>query len=659
MADSTFPDRTTWALRSPPILHVVAIAFILLVVLIYQFGGDDRAFPDTLEYSTRDFVERITYWFADTTKTVLRPVGAGISLSLEYLDAFLLALPWPVLVFGVFLLTFKVGGLRLALLSSGSLMVIGSLGLWESSIETLSIMTVSIAFTVLIGIPLGIAASRSDRFEAIMRPILDTMQTLPTFVYLIPVLLLFGLGAPSAVVATMIYAAPPLIRLTNLGIRQVPRESVEAAKLFGSSYPQMLVKVLLPLAKPSIVIGFNQTVMMALAMVVFVALIGASGLGKDILVAMRRLHVGQSLEAGLAVVLLAICLDRIGHALSKHGKRALGTGGKGVRKSHSYFKPNWLVEGRTGLVVGLSILAGLYAVSFAITGLSGWPQALSFSFAAPVDAAVAWMNANLGGLTDAVRYVVHTFGLGPIKDFLFWVPWPVLILAVVYVCYVVAGWQFAIVALVGWVFIGVVGMWIPTLLTLSQLIAALILSVCIAVPIGVLASYSNRFEALIRPVLDLIQTLPAFVYFPLVIMLFKVGDLSGTIITVIYAIPPTVRLTNLGLRQVPEQVVEVARSYGSTPGQILFKVKLPLALPSIMMGVNQTTMMCLAMVVYASLIGARGLGAEVLLAIGRFDIGLGFEAGLSIVFLAIIADRITQGWARKRQRAMGQRLGAS
>ena len=191
------------------------------------------------------------------------------------------------------------------------------------------------------------------------------------------------------------------------------------------------------------------------------------------------------------------------------------------------------------------------------------------------------------------------------------------------------------------------------MITLSQVTVALTLSVVIAVPLGVAASRNDRFEALLRPVLDTMQTLPAFVYFPLVIMLFKIGALSGIIATVIYAVPPAVRLTNLGIRQVPAEVVEAARSYGSTPLQILFKIELPLALPSIMMGINQTTMMALAMVVYASLIGAKGLGQEVLLAIGKFDVGAGFEAGMSIVFLAVIADRVTQGLALKRQRAMG------
>ena len=169
------------------------------------------------------------------------------------------------------------------------------------------------------------------------------------------------------------------------------------------------------------------------------------------------------------------------------------------------------------------------------------------------------------------------------------------------------------------------------MITLSQVATALLLSVMFALPLGVIASRSDWFERLLRPVLDTMQTLPAFLYFPVIIMLFKVGELSGIIATIIYAMPPAVRLTNLGIRQVPVEVREAARSYGSTRTQILLKVELPLAMPSIMMGINQTTMMSLGMVIYAALIGAPGLGHEVLVGLGQFDIGRGFEAGMSIV----------------------------
>jgi glycine betaine/proline transport system permease protein len=278
---------------------------------------------------------------------------------------------------------------------------------------------------------------------------------------------------------------------------------------------------------------------------------------------------------------------------------------------------------------------------------------LEFSFRKPVDVAVRWMNINLAFITDPMRTIFFVYLLLPVRDFLLWLPWPVFFAILAYVAWRAAGWRIMALTVFGLTFIGVVGEWESTMITLSQITVALGLSVVIAVPLGVLAARSDHLEMLLRPVLDTMQTLPAFVYLPLVIMLFKVGDFSGIIATVIYAVPPAVRLTNLGIRQVPADVVEAARSYGSTPLQILFKIELPLALPTIMMGINQTTMMALAMVIYAALIGARGLGFDVMLAIGEFNVGAGFEAGMSIVFFAVIADRITQGLALKRQRALG------
>ena len=449
-----------------------------------------------------------------------------------------------------------------------------------------------------------------------------------------------------------------------------------------------LYKVQLPLARPTIMMGVNQTVMMALAMVIFVALIGASGLGKEIWMAMRRLRIGDALEGGLAVVLLAIVLDRLGYALShrdpqsasvtKHARLGLaGVFGRaqdallsvgreiaqfitailgsvaalGSRDTAS--KVRAFLDRHSFAVTTITVLLVVLLVDLAFSDAGGFPSEWKINFTKPVDDAVDWLNINLAFITDPMRGAIFLYGLSPMRKLLLWIPWPVLILGTTYLAWTIAGWRIALLALFGLGFIGMVGMWEPTLISVSQVAVALILSIVIAVPLGIIASRSDRFDAVLRPILDTMQTLPAFVYFPIIIMLFKVGELSGIIATVIYAIPPAVRLTNLGIRQVPTEALEAARSYGSTPLQILFKVELPMALPSIMMGINQTTMMALAMIIYAALIGAQGLGFEVLLAIGQFDVGRGFEAGMSIVILAVIADRITQASARKREQAIG------
>ena len=683
MTDTTPPGLLSAGRRWTLGHQAGVLAAILLLLATYKLTFDTDSFPEALQYAMREPVDDFADWVAATFRFILRPISLTIKAWLKQLDGFFLGLSWPVVVFSALLLVGKMGGLRLGLFAAACLMLIGSLGLWDTTIKTITIMTLSVLFTVIVGIPLGIWAARSDRFEAVLRPILDGMQTMPTFVYLLPVMLLFGIGATSAVIATMVYAAPPVIRLTNLGIRQVAAETVEAATSFGSTSRQTLIKIQLPLAKPSIMMGVNQTVMMALAMVIFVALIGASGLGKEIWISMRRLQIGRSVEAGLAVVLLAIVLDRIGYALSRDGRDsdehgvagALAAAVRAVRAALETLADGLagclaavarplanrdpgpalraLLTRNAGFVVGVVVLAALVVVDGMGAGLGDYPSLLEFRFSKPVDVSVRWMNINLAFITDPMRTYFFVFLLLPVRDFLLWLPWPVFFLALIYIAWLAAGWRIMALTFVGLTFIGVVGEWESTMITLSQVTVALGLSVAIAVPLGVAASRNDRFEAVLRPILDTMQTLPAFVYFPLVIMLFKVGDLSGVIATVIYAVPPAVRLTNLGIRQVPADVVEAARSYGSTPLQILFKIELPLALPSIMMGINQTTMMALAMVIYAALIGARGLGFDVMLAIGKFDVGAGFEAGMSIVFLAVIADRVTQGWALKRQRALG------
>jgi glycine betaine/proline transport system permease protein len=199
------------------------------------------------------------------------------------------------------------------------LLFIGLVGLWEHTMTTLAIIVTAVFVSILIGIPLGITAAKNDRFEQTIRPILDGMQTMPSFVYLIPAVFFFGLGKVPAVVATFIYAVPPSIRLTNLGIRQVAAETVEAGKAFGCTGAQLLLKIQLPLARPSIMAGINQTIMMALAMVVIASMIGASGLGLEVLRGIERLDVGRGFLAGFAIVIVAIIIDRISQAFGRAG----------------------------------------------------------------------------------------------------------------------------------------------------------------------------------------------------------------------------------------------------------------------------------------------------------------------------------------------------
>jgi glycine betaine/proline transport system permease protein len=465
----------------------------------------------------------------------------------------------------------------------------------------------------------------------------------------------------------------------------------------------MMFKVQIPLAMPSIIVGINQTVMMALGIVIIAALIGAGGLGREVLVSLQRLQVGQGLEAGLAVVFIAIILDRISHAASTISTLRL------TRERFRFFPANWgrfeiiwLMEqglahiywavgkmarmvatvvarlispavGKLGNrhmaeatplllqtyafeVTALLFLVLLFFLSLFIPGLDEFPSGWTLSLREPVDAAVAWGRDNLYQLGDL------PIGTGPLSDFITvyllnplrlflqeWLNWLVVILTFGLLGYLSAGWRLAFSAMGGIFFVGWLGMWTPSMDTLSQVIVAVGVTLVIAIPMGVFSARSNTFAAALRPVLDTLQTIPPFVYLVPVIMLFNVGRVPGIIASVLYSLPPGIRLTDLGIRGVAPQTIEAARAFGSTSRQTLRKIQMPLALPSIMLGINQTVMMVFSMVIIAGLVGGGGLGLEVVIGLSKNQTGRGVEAGLAIVILAIVIDRITQAWAKKQE----------
>jgi len=258
-------------------------------------------------------------------------VSFSILFGLNGIKGILLALPWWLVILAIGYAAWRTMHKWWAgLLIAGFMVLIGSfsygeLGYWDLAMDTLSIIITSVIVCLIIGIPTGILMARSDRIESLIRPLLDAMQTMPSFVYLVPVMMLFSLGKVPATLATILYAVPPVIRLTNAGIRQVPKSVIEAAQAFGSNARQTLIEVQLPLAIPSIMVGINQTTMMALAMVVIASMVGAGGLGLEVLRALQGLDVGRGFQAGLSIVLLAIIIDRITSAMTASQQREIKT----------------------------------------------------------------------------------------------------------------------------------------------------------------------------------------------------------------------------------------------------------------------------------------------------------------------------------------------
>jgi glycine betaine/proline transport system permease protein len=637
-------------------LATAGLALVVLAVILRRTNLLPDSFPAEWDLHLREPIDQFKSWVIAnrTTHAVFLfffdPLSDLIEAGLRGLEQLLLGIAWPALLIFLYALANKAGGRRLAILSVVGVVIMGLFGLWQESIETLALMSVAVFLALLIGIPLGILAARHPRLDAALRPILDAMQTMPAFVYLIPVLLFFGIARVPSIIATVIYALPPAIRLTSLGLRQVEPSALEAAAAFGSTPGQTLRKVELPLALPTILVGVNQTIMMALGIVVIAALIGAGGLGWEVLDALRSLKVGQALEAGLAIVLMAMIFDRISDGFVQGSQHNLPSG---QQKPTMMVSP-WLLNYVYWSTTLLFMLIFIYVDSGAGI-LHEFPKAWRLSIHGPVDALVDWMKNNLyeiGGLP---------IGTGPLSDFLVIyllnplrklfqqaLPWPVMILAVGLLAYATRGWSLALGSLAGMVSLGLLGVWSQSMDTLSQVLVAVLLTVMIGLPVGIWTARYDAVEAMVRPLLDFLQTIPPFVYLVPVIMLFNIGRVPGVIAAVLYALPPMVRLTNLGIRQAPVTAIEAAEAFGSTEWQKLVKVQLPLALPSILAGINQTVMMVLSMVVIAGLVGGGALGLEAVNGLARGQLGRGLEAGLAIVILAIVLDRITQGWAVKR-----------
>ncbi|MBN2658482.1 MAG: proline/glycine betaine ABC transporter permease [Spirochaetales bacterium] len=279
-------------------------------------------FPDIVNIPLAAWIDSAMSWLLKHMDGFFDVIGLIILQVVMAFEAVFLFIPWFIVIPLIGLAGWKlVKSWKMALVFIVMLLMIGSFGYWDLAMRTLSLVIASVFFSLLIGIPLGITMAGSDRAEGILKPLLDGMQTMPSFVYLIPALMFFGMGKVPAMVATIIYAVPPVIRLTNVGIRTVDREAVEASKAFGATPRQVLFDVQLPLAKPSIMVGINQTTMMALAMVVIGSMIGAKGLGMEVLLAINRIEVGRGFEAGISIVFLAIIIDRITFSFSEKNEK--------------------------------------------------------------------------------------------------------------------------------------------------------------------------------------------------------------------------------------------------------------------------------------------------------------------------------------------------
>ncbi len=681
------------------IFIIGAIAYYLSIT-----NEDPTVFPKSItdEFKFTAWINAGEDYLKDNYRWITRLFASFLQAGYMALENFFVESPWILIMSLMTLPALAYGGIRLALFCMFTVYFWGAVDMWEVSMQTLALMGLSVILSVILGVILGIFSSQSDRFENFLKPILDTMQVMPAFVYLFPAMFFFGIGGAPAILATLIYAMPPIIRLTNLGIRQVSKETIESAESFGSNKYQLLFKIKIPMALPSIMMGVNQTIMMALALVVLATFIGAEGLGGQVWQAIRKLDVGWAMEGGLCILFMAIMFDRLSSAISKDKETLPNDVEKFYllpqslqryplanfielplriivkltylifsniinifasffdssisifNKSYSGIIKNFMNQ-RYFLFSSLLIFFFIYIFDAYFFAIGTFPETWTIEIQKPIENAVKAMTLDPGFISFAkgLKYFIYLYLLKPLNAFLTQIPWWYTMVVFIIIGYVTVGLRFATITAILLAFIGATGMWMHSMITLSSVLVSVLICFVIGVPLGVLASYNKWYRDIQNVVLDAMQTLPYFCYLIPVLMFFGGNIVSAVIATVIYSVPPIIRLTALGLSQVSGGYSEVSKSFGGTGIQTLNKVKFPLAVPSLVMGFNQTVIMAFAMQIVTPLIGGKGLGLQVFNALQRSDTGRGLSAGLAIVLLAIIIDRITHAWTKKQRQALG------
>ncbi|MER9301303.1 ABC transporter permease subunit [Mesorhizobium sp. M0496] len=641
------------------LIWAFALAAVLVVFLLQDRLPWAVNYPASAVVPVADWVSALMRWIKSNLSWLTRSITAVLGVPLDFAlnllaknfkighgtEAYVLPrLSWVGVCAAAFFAGRAVGGRKLSLLVGGCFLYIALFGQWTSAMLTLALISIAVPFCIVTGLFAGIWAWRKPWAERlVVSPALDLMQTIPTFAYLIPMLLLFGNSPVSAMIATAIFATPPMVRATMLGLSRVPSEIDDFSEMAGCTARQKLWRVLLPSARPTLMVGVNQVIMLALNMVIIASMIGAGGLGYDVLLALRALKVGEAMEAGLAIVALAIALDRLSQAIAH--KQATGHVHREVSPSVWRRYPN--------LTLAIAILVVTTLLGLLIPAFAAVPKAVTFTTAPLWKAAVTWVTINFFDTIEAFRVALILNVLNPLRAFCEGFPWLGAVFLLGLAGYQLSGVRLAALVAALTAFCAITGLWEKTMATVYLCGISAFIACLIGIPIGLAASRSDRFEKIVTPIIDTLQVLPSFCFIIPVVMLFRVGDVTAMIATVAFAVVPAIRYTNHGIRQVPPALIEAAKVSGCTPRQTFFRVQLPLALPEIMLGVNQTILMALAMIIICAMVGTRDLGQEVFIALSKADSGRGIVAGLAIAFIGIVADRLFGAWTGKARARLG------
>ncbi|MEH6442890.1 MAG: ABC transporter permease subunit [Oceanospirillaceae bacterium] len=630
-------------------------------------------------------------WFVEHTEHGFKAAAALLIHPMQWIRQLLQWLPWLLVINCVGFIAYKASGFKLALFTIASLLYVVAIGLWEASMNSLALVLISVPMAVLLGFFLGVIGFASPRFEKILLPLLDIAQTIPAFAYLLPILLLFGFGPVVGLIASVLFAFAPMVRNTLVGLKAVDQQVIEAGLMSGATPVQLFCLVRYPSALKQILLGVNQTTMASLSMVIIASIIGGTAdIGWEVLSTMRKAQFGESLVAGLVIVLLAMILDRI-------------TAGFAYKQlsSHTMSKETARLAKHTSFIVFCCSISVCIFIVWLAPMFSQWPEMWIADLATPLNNAINWFISTFRGemtsfknnslffimlplkigLDQAISPFTWGFALQPWHSALyvltimlassyFWYlgktkpaiclvtcamvfyiglidfPWIAFIALISYLGFKLGGYRLALGSFLGLAFLAVSGSWDKAMLSIYLCVVAVSLSVLLGTTLGTLAAIYRPFSHFMRPINDALQTLPPFVLLIPIVMLFKIGEFTALLAIVSYAYVPAFRYTEYGLRSVSPQVIEAATAIGTTPLQMLFQVKLPLALPNIMLGLNQSIMYGIAMLVIAALVGTNGLGQQVYIGLSKGDFGIGMVAGIGMAIIAIIADRFCQAWQR-------------
>jgi glycine betaine/proline transport system permease protein len=634
--------RPWWRSRSTIVGAIVAVMVICHLTL-----SRTLSWPDSLVWhSLNHYLDNMQNWLAaESAKThpnfayrLIHWISSGLDALVRWLYHLLSKwLTWPGTTLLAGLLAWRFGGRRAGVIMVASFASFAALGLWDDSMQTLALMLVAVAFSLLVGVPLGIVAGRSDRFNALITPVLDAAQIIPAFAYLMPVVIFFSVGPAAAVITTMVYSVPPAVRITALGIRGVPANTVEAALALGSTQRQLLWKVQLPLARRLLLLSVNQTILFALSMVVIAGLINTEGgLGAPVTNGLNS-DPALAILAGVAIVVMAIALDRVTEAVAERTDPA---------KRHLDVEAKKRARLATGAVFGAvavaAILGHLLSAGSAYTRWTAqdWLRTQVQNALDYVQKPTTFLFKDL---TNPVGNFLVAHMLQPLDTFLVQTPWFITLAGLTTIAFVLSGLRPAVTTALMFALIGAIGEWGDAMDTFSQVLVATAIAVVIGVVLGVLAAEIPWVSKAIRPVNDVLQTLPQLVYVIPFVYIFPISYVPGLIASVLYAFPVVVRLVERGVRDVAPETVEAAGAFGATRLQTLVKVKIPLARDAIMLGVNQGIIMVLAVVVIAGLVGSGALGYAVAAGLQRGQFGIGVVASIAILAMGIALDRVTRG----------------